>query len=86
MAAPERQTLLPNYDGRCRRYAALRQQLIEAAHAGGVPSVPTALETMRREVEEMLLPVMGPEPMKLGGRFSMMFLYFQIILGDVGVG
>ena len=63
MAAPERQTLLPNYDGRCRRYAALRQQLIEAAHGEA------ALETMRRELEEMLLPVMGPEPMKLGGRF-----------------
>ncbi|CAL1174133.1 unnamed protein product [Cladocopium goreaui] len=60
VAAPERQTLLPNYDGRCRRYAALRQQLIEAAHAG----VPTALEMMRRELEEMLLPVMGVEPMK----------------------
>lgn len=58
VAAPERQTLLPNYDGRCRRYAALRQQLIEAAHGEA------ALETMRRELEEMLLPVMGPEPMK----------------------
>lgn len=61
VAAPERQTLLPNYDGRCRRYAALRQQLVEAAHGAGAAE--TALETMRRGLEEMLLPVMGPEPM-----------------------
>ena len=57
---PRRQAMLPNYDGRCRRYERLRAQLLEEANR-------EKLQGLQREVEEMLLPVMGPEPMKLGG-------------------
>lgn len=52
--APRNQTLLPNYDGNCQRYDELRATVREDA----------ALLRLRRQVEEMLSPFMGQEPMK----------------------
>ena len=54
--APRRQTLLPNYDGTCQRYDELRAGVREDA----------LLLRLRRQVEEMLSPFMGQEPMNLG--------------------
>ena len=54
--APRNQTLLPNYDGNCQRYDELRATVREDA----------ALLRLRRQVEEMLSPFMGQEPMNLG--------------------
>ena len=54
--APRNQILLPNYDGTCQRYDELRADVREDA----------ALLRLRRQVEEMLSPFMGQEPMNLG--------------------
>ena len=53
--APRDQTLLPNYDGTCQRYDELRAAVREDA----------ALLQLRRQVEEMLSPIMGQGPMNL---------------------
>jgi len=57
--APKNQTMLPNYDGSCKRYGQLRASLLEEAYGG-------ALRHLRQEVQEMLTPLMGKQPMKLG--------------------
>ena len=55
--APKNQTMLPNYDGSCKRYGQLRASLLEEAYGG-------ALRHLRQEVQEMLTPLMGKQPMK----------------------
>ena len=57
--APKNQTMLPNYDGCCNRYGQLRASILEEAYGG-------PLRHLRQEVQEMLTPFMGKEPMKLG--------------------
>ncbi|CAE7469287.1 cse1l [Symbiodinium natans] len=53
---PKDQTLLPNYDGRCSRFAQGREAARSKAKA-------THLKEMRHRLETLLLPVIGEDPL-----------------------
>ena len=55
---PKDQTLLPNYDGRCSRFAQGREAARSKAKA-------THLKEMRHRLETLLLPVIGEDPLTL---------------------